>query len=221
MRNVKWPFAVHTVLSIQSQNLSYHTPRYMFQYFDSLILLVHVLGVSDLQRYIFQQINEFVRILKCVDLQPHYEVITELLAKSGKIEDDDGLLLKPKTDSRQIFYIFCALMQICHSHYFSWWMAISSTAAYHGKTNSNITSFFRIMMLWITRFDYSWQSGDGNGKRNNDAGVNVIDNTQVQTLLRKYQRNRISSNMNMAVYWTSIFRSLPQMLLKGHFVTTV
>ena len=119
----------------------------MFQYFDSLILLVHVLGVSDLQRYIFQQINEFVRILKCVDLQPHYEVITELLAKSGKIEDDDGLLLKPKTDSRQIFYIFCALMQICHSHYFSWWMAISSTAAYHGKTNSNITSFFRIMML--------------------------------------------------------------------------
>ena len=97
-----------------------------------------------------QQIHDFVRIFKFDDPQPHYEVITELLAKkSGKIEDDDGLLLKPKTNSRQIFKnFFCLLMQICHSHYFSWWMAmISSAADQHGKANSNITSFFRIMML--------------------------------------------------------------------------
>ena len=64
------------------------------------------------------QIDESAMILKR-DLQPYYEVIAELLAKSGKL-DGDGLFLEPRTD-RQIFYIFCALMRIHNQKYFSWW----------------------------------------------------------------------------------------------------
>ena len=55
------------------------------------------------------QIDEFALMLKR-DLQPHYEVISKLLAKSGNL-DDTGVLLEPRHD-RQIFYVFCALMRI-------------------------------------------------------------------------------------------------------------
>lgn len=71
------------------------------------------------------------------------DVIAELLAESGKL-DDEGLLLEPKTD-RQIFYVFWALMRIWNSHYFSSWTVIN-TAAYHGKSNSNITSFLGLLL---------------------------------------------------------------------------
>ena len=42
------------------------------------------------------QIDEFALILKR-NLQPHYKVISGLLAKSGTI-NDEGLLLEPRTD---------------------------------------------------------------------------------------------------------------------------
>ena len=146
------------------------------------------------------QIDQFAMILKR-DLQPHYEVIAELLAKGRKVKDDE--LMEPRID-RQIFYIFCALMRIRNQKCFSWWTAIN-TAAYLGKSHSNITSFFGITMLpfslsrklkglisqakvmekgRITLMNSGW------------FGSNAIDNSQFPTP-RKYQRNGISSTMNM------------------------
>ena len=147
------------------------------------------------------QIEEFALILKR-NLQPHYEVISKLLAKSGTI-DNKGLLLEPRTD-RQIFYIFCALMRIRNKHYFSWWTAMN-TAAYHGKSHSNITSFFGITMLpyslnrklktLITSakvMEIGWETLIASGT----FGGFAMDNSQFKVPM-KYQRQGMSSFLAM------------------------
>ena len=147
------------------------------------------------------QIEEFALILKR-NLQPHYEVISKLLAKSGTI-DNKGLLLEPRTD-RQIFYIFCTLMRIRNKHYFSWWTAMN-TAAYHGKSHSNITSFFGITMLpyslnrklktLITSakvMEIGWETLIASGT----FGVFAMDNSQFKVPM-KYQRQGMPSFLAM------------------------
>ena len=147
------------------------------------------------------QIDEFALILKR-DLQPHYEVISELLAKSGTI-DDEGLLLEPRTD-RQIFYIFCALMRIRNKNYFSWWTAIN-TAAYQGKSHSNITSFFGITMLpyslnrklkTLITSAKVMEIGRATWIASGTFGLNAMDNSQFKVPM-KYQRQGMSSFMAM------------------------
>ena len=88
------------------------------------------------------KIDEFAVILKR-DLQPHYEVVAELLGKQDNKSKDRGL--RQRWD-RQIFYVFCSLMRIRNPKYFDWWTVIN-TAAYTGKPLTNITSYFGITML--------------------------------------------------------------------------
>ena len=137
------------------------------------------------------------------DLQPHYKVISKLLAKTGQL-DNEGLLHEPRADC-QIFYIFCTLMRMRSLRYFTWWTAIN-TAAYQGKSLSNITSFFGITMhqYSLTRKLKGVTSQAKvmehccratlivSGKE----GVSAVDNSQFQTP-RKHQWQGVSSKMNM------------------------
>ena len=60
------------------------------------------------------QIDEFAVVLKR-DLQPHYEVLAELLGKQDKEKMDAD---KGQRWDRQIFYVFCALIRIRYPKYF-------------------------------------------------------------------------------------------------------
>ncbi len=180
---------------------------------------------SHLQPYLTTsfQIDQFALILKR-NLQPHYEVIAELIGKSGKASDDG--LLEPRID-RQIFYIFCALMRIRNQKLFSWWTAIN-TAAYQGKSHSNITSFFGITMLpfslsrklkgLITQAKVM-EKGRITLMNSGWFGSNAIDNSQFPTP-RKYQRNGISSTMNIFTsrYFFKVKYAAKELLILRTFV---
>ena len=121
-----------------------------------------------------------------------------MLSKTGKL-DDEGMLLEPRTD-RQIFYVFCALMRIRNQKYFSWWTAIN-TAAYQGKSLSNITSFFGITMLpfslsrklkTLITSAKVMEMGRATLMASGKFGSFAMDNSQFK-IPRKYQREGVSS----------------------------
>ncbi len=96
------------------------------------------------------------------------------------------------------------LMRMRNSQYFSWWTAIN-TAAYQGKSMTNITSFFGITMLQyslarklkgITSQATVMEKCRHTLIESGKNGVTAVDNSQFPTP-RKHQRQGISSTMNM------------------------
>jgi hypothetical protein len=145
-----------------------------------------------------------------VDLQPHYEVIAELLSKKmSAAEYNKSRLIANKWD-RQIFSQFCSLMRMRNKDYFSWWSVIN-TAAFHGKPTNSIPSYFGITILkgsLATKLNGFMKASDVMMKGRTTLlasglfGVCAIDNTQIMTP-RKFQRQGVSSMMNM--YTTRLF----------------
>ena len=151
------------------------------------------------------KIDELASSLK-LDLQPHYEVIVELLAKkTNRAAYCRESSLEHKWD-RQVFCVFCSLMPIHNKDHFDWWSAVLHSAAFHGKPLNSIPSFFGITTIlrgslnkklggFIKASDVMMK-----GRRTLlDAGcfgVCAIDNTQIMTPW-KCQRSGTSSNMNM------------------------
>ena len=157
------------------------------------------------------KIDELVASSLKLDLQPHYEVIVELLAKKmSRATYGRGSSLGNKLGI-QVFCVFCALMRIHNKDHFDWWSVINSAAFHHGKPLNSIPSFFGITILrgslnkklgaFIKASDVMMK-----GRRTllgaGCFGVCDIDNTQFITQ-RKKQRAGTSSNMNM--YITRLF----------------
>ena len=93
----------------------------------------------------FVQVDKLASSLK-VDLQPHYEIIVQLLSKKlSKAAFRRSKSLAHKWD-RQIFSVFCSLMRMRNKDFFDWWSVINS-AAFHAKPLNSIPSFFGITIL--------------------------------------------------------------------------